>query len=49
VAPEHESVGAGLDRLEELVDEPALTDARYADERYELRLALADHAPERLA
>ena len=31
---------SGSYRLEELEDEPALTDARYTDERYELRLAL---------
>ena len=49
MAPVDEPVVAGLDRLEELVDEPALADARDADERDELRLALAQHAAERLA
>ena len=39
VAPVDEPEVSGLDRLEELEDEPALADARDADERDELRLA----------
>ena len=40
-------LAACLDRLEELVDEPALADARHADERDELGLAILPHTPER--
>jgi len=47
--PVDEPVVPGLDRLEELVHEPALTDPWNADEGYQLRLALAHHAGERLA
>ncbi len=49
VPPEDEPEVARLDRLEELVDEPALADAGHADQRHELRLPLADHARQRLA
>ena len=41
LAPEDELRVAGLDRLEELEDEPALADPGDADERDELRRALA--------
>ncbi len=46
VAPVRE-LGPLLDRLEQLVDEPALADPRHADEGDELRLAAAAGALER--
>ena len=46
-APEHE-VGLGVERGRELRDEPALADARDADERDELRRAVAPRSVERV-
>ena len=41
-----DDLGIRLDSLEELVDEAALADAGYPDERHELRIALCAHAAE---
>ena len=49
VAPVDEPELSRLDRLEELEDQPALADPGDADERQELRRALARDADERLA
>ncbi len=43
-----DELGVPLDRLEELVDEPALADARLPDEGHELCGAPASHALERI-
>ena len=45
--PPVRQLAAALDRLEQLADEPALADARDADQRYELRRALLSCPRER--
>src|SRR5207302_7087803 len=46
--PPPDQLLVGFDRAEELVDEPALADARLADEGDELERAVVAHARERV-
>src|SRR5439155_22000926 len=48
-APPGDGLRPGLGRAGELVDDPALPDPGRADERHELRLALAPHPVQRVA